>query len=132
MAKRTQSRVSYEANVNFKTDFEGRNLVHPGAILGGEKVKFGTFVGRDSHLPNACIGRCCSIARSVEIITHSHPNFGFVSTHPAFYSLLKQSGFTYVNKQRFKKTLNVSENNQCSVLIGSDVWIGARALIMGA
>nr|WP_243207822.1 MULTISPECIES: CatB-related O-acetyltransferase [Paeniclostridium] len=60
----------------------------------------------------------------------THPTKIFVSTHPAFFSLKKQAGFTYVEKQLFDESNN--ENKAFKVIIGNDVWIGDNvSLISG-
>lgn len=128
---RTKSKISYAAHVNHKTKLEGFNTLHCKSVLSGSEIGFASFVGAASVLPNSKICRYCSIANNVELISHTHPSSEFVSTHPSFYSLLKQSGFTFVNTQRFNEILTVDNAGIHSVEIGNDVWIGAHALILG-
>lgn len=126
-----KSKISYLALVNRKTLLEGFNTIHNGAVLSGTHLGYATFIGQNSFLPNSKIGRYCSIADSVTVITHTHPSSVFVSTHPSFYSLLKQSGFTYASSQKFNEELTLSHDNLYYTEIGHDVWIGSRAMIMG-
>jgi acetyltransferase-like isoleucine patch superfamily enzyme len=51
----------------------------------------------------------------------AHPT-NWLSTHPAFYSLRRQSGVTFVQENHFDELRPVT--------IGSDVWIGARTLVL--
>ena len=51
-----------------------------------------------------------------------HPSSDFVSSHPAFYSTLCQSGYTFADRQYF------SEFKQTT--IGHDVWIGAKVIVL--
>lgn len=125
--------VSYGAYVNFGTHLEGYNVVHKGANLSGSRVGYASYVGCNSLLPNIEIGRYCSIANDVEILSYTHPSSKFVSTHPAFYSLLCQAGFTYSKTQLFDEyvSVDVGSKSAASVVVGNDVWIGARVIIMG-
>lgn len=81
-----------------------------------------TYVGVDSKLSNVEVGSFCSIAQEVIIGLGAHPT-DFVSTYPGFYSEFA-SGATF-----FGTTHNFSE--QKSSKIGADVWIGARAIVLG-
>lgn len=128
---RTKSKISYAAHVNHKTKLEGSNTLHCKSVLSGSEIGFASFVGAASILPNSKIGRYCSIANNVELISHTHPSSEFVSTHPSFYSLLKQSGFTFVGTQKFNENLSVNDAGIRTTEIGNDVWIGAHVLIMG-
>lgn len=60
----------------------------------------------------------------------SHPTSVFVSIHPAFYSIRKQSGFTYVDKEKFSDFQYIDTDSKISVDIGNDVWIGSGVKIM--
>lgn len=70
---------------------------------------------------NCIIGKFCSIAQGVSIGLGKHPINEFVSTHPAFYSIHKQCGYTFSEKQMF--------NEVETTVIGNDVWIGANSII---
>lgn len=129
--RRKGLKISYGAHLNFSTQLEGYNAIHTGAVISGSHVGYASYVGRHSFLPNVEIGRFCSIANNVEVLTHTHPTSSFVSTHPAFYSTLRQAGFTYAQSQLFNENLAVKQKKKTTVVIGNDVWIGARSLIMG-
>lgn len=86
-----------------------------------------TFIGRDCYLPNAKIGRFCSIGNNVHVVAETHPS-RFFSTHPAFYSTGKQCGITFVKENLFEERLSV-EGYSC--IIGNDVWIGNDVRIIG-
>jgi acetyltransferase-like isoleucine patch superfamily enzyme len=66
--------------------------------------------------PETTIGRYCSIAAGVRILTENHP-MDFQSTHGFFFNPLFR--FTAGNLVRRK-----------SLTIGNDVWIGYNAVIM--
>jgi acetyltransferase-like isoleucine patch superfamily enzyme len=103
--------------------------------------KFGNNIkiGRNSYLQNVeygdysynswrvtlidCkIGKFCSIAQGVSAGLGKHPVNDFISSHPSFYSLSKQCGFTFASEQHFREMGNI--------IIGNDVWIGANAIIL--
>jgi acetyltransferase-like isoleucine patch superfamily enzyme len=70
---------------------------------------------------HAKVGRFCSIGNETIIGTWSHPT-DLVSTYPGFYS-----GNQHTINVRRDET--VKEINP--VIIGNDVWIGHRAIIVG-
>lgn len=70
-----------------------------------------SYVGGKSSIANAQIGRYCSIAGEVIISPGIHPKI-YLSTHPILYP-------------------NCAISEYQDVVIGNDVWIGQRAIIMG-
>ena len=120
--------VSPHAYFNRESLFEGANVVHKGTSVSGSEIGYGTYVGSNTQLSNATIGRYCSIASNVKVVTATHPTKDFVSTSPMFFSTLKQTGKTYCNTSKFNEFLTL---NGRSVIIGSDVWIGENVTIKG-
>lgn len=127
------SKISLSARISRTTVLGGRNVIHANADVSGATLGFGTFIGVRSALPDAHVGKFCSVAHDVEVLPYLHPSSGFVSTHPCFYSLKMQAGFTYVQEQGFVEYAGAfgDDGRRCSVVIGSDVWIGARAILLG-
>lgn len=75
------------------------------------------------RIASSTIGRYCSIGPGVSIGGLGiHPT-NFLSTAPAFYSNISQTGFSYS-----KEKGNFKENSD--VTIGNDVWIGANAVVL--
>lgn len=72
---------------------------------------------------NADIGRYCSIASEVCTISGRHPTSDWVSTSPVFYSNECQCGMSYASEKLF-------DESSKKTIIGNDVWIGARAIIL--
>ncbi len=60
----------------------------------------------------------------------NHPTKRFVSVHPAFYSTLKQCGFTYVSENKYSEYRWIDPENRITVMVGNDVWIGTGVRIM--
>ena len=112
-------------------NFEGKNKIYPRARVSGSFLGRGSYVGPESQLPRCKIGRYCSIGPKVIVLGGTHPIDEKISTHPCFYSLGKQSGFTYVKEQLYDEYLFCLPEKKYHVEIGSDVWIGARAIIIG-
>lgn len=125
-------KIALSAKINKDTFFEGHNSVGKNSVLVDSFVGYASFVGSYCSLPSSRIGRYCSIANNVEVICHTHPSSIFVSTHPSFYSILKQSGFSYAKEQIFNENLVIeSDGRNYHAYIGNDVWLGAHVLIMG-
>ena len=121
-------RVSPYAYFNRNSLFEGANVIHKGTSVSGSEIGYGTYIGSNAQLSNATIGRYCSIASNVKVVTATHPTKDFVSTSPMFFSTLKQTGKTYCNTSKFNEFLTIDGR---SVIIGSDVWIGENVTIKG-
>lgn len=105
----------------FSTTFEGYNRL-------GHNTSFTGSLGRCSYMGadckiNADIGRYCSIASDVCTISGRHPTTDWVSTSPVFYSNECQCGMSYASEKLF-------DESSPKTIIGNDVWIGARAIIL--
>lgn len=115
--------------VSINSTFEGHNRI-------GENTIFAGTVGYATNIADNCsltaeIGRYTSIGSRVYGLSFNHPTIHFVSTHPAFYSLLCQSGFTFVNEQYFDDYKFVDREKKIAIKIGNDVWIGSDVVILG-
>lgn len=111
------------------TFFEGKNKINSEAYLINSYLGLGSFISGNSKLRNVKVGRFCSIGRNVETGFGIHPK-DFVSTHPCFYSLKQQAGFTFTKEQVFGEHKFADQQNNYYVVIGSDVWIGNDVKIM--
>jgi len=128
---RKNIKVDPYAYINRRTLLGGQNVIHSNVNIVNSVIGYATYIGNNSQLPNTEIGAYCSIANNVKVISDTHPSSTFVSTHPAFFSLLKQAGFTYVKKQLFNEKLYFDETSEIDVKIGNDVWIGANVILIG-
>jgi acetyltransferase-like isoleucine patch superfamily enzyme len=81
-----------------------------------------SYVGSDGRFWGCTIGAFCSIGPYVLAGLGRHP-VDFVSTHPAFYSPNHSA-----SRISFTQTQNFVE--RAPIVIGNDVWIGARAIIV--
>jgi len=114
--------------VAFNAEFEGCNAIGDNTIFSG-KLGYGSYVSSRSVI-NATVGRYTSIGAEVMTVSGNHPTEVFVSTHPLFYSVKTAVGQTYVDKTLFEEYNYADKCNNRSVIIGNDVWIGSRAIIM--
>lgn len=114
---------------NDKTVFEDNNVINKNSHLYNSYIGRGTYIGAGSVLNNTRIGRFCSIGTEVRVVLGNHPAHTWVSTHPAFFSVNKQAGFTFVKANKwYEKKLSGNGNYEC--IIDNDVWIGDRVLIL--
>lgn len=76
----------------------------------------------EGHIVNSDVGSFCSIAPQVRIGGFGGHPTQWLSTHPIFYSPLKQVGISFSEETKF-------EENKRTV-IGNDVWVGTRAIVL--
>lgn len=114
---------------DYKSTFEGKNRLASGSSLLSSHIGFGSYLGEDTHLNNAVIGKYTCIGPRVNLVIGQHPTKDYVSIHPSFFSIRKQVGFTYVDKEIFSEFKYV-DNSQASVKIGNDVWIGSDVKLL--
>jgi len=113
------------------SSFGGNNYLSTQAKLINSELGFASYIGMESQISKAKIGKYTSIGPYVKCIFGNHPTHTFVSTHPAFFSERKQSGFTFVDKQLFEEFAEpITEGKPYTIEIGNDVWIGAQVTIL--
>ena len=94
----------------------------------GDDVEIGkyTYIGSGTRISNkTIIGDYCSISRNIEIGPANHP-LNMLSTHPFQYN---ERHFPSGEYKLHKRVVPLMERKS-SVIIGNDVWIGAKAIIM--
>lgn len=119
--KKLNSWVDFGASVDAQTTFGGYNKVFNGAVVSGSVIGRFTYIGC-ARVSGADIGAFCSIGPDVIIGLSEHPT-NWLSTHPAFYSVAMQANATFSKEELFQHWKRPK--------IGNDVWIGARAVILG-
>jgi len=116
---------------NRNSVFEDNCKLHRNVCFKDSYLGTGSYVGWNSLLNKVKIGRFCCIAPNVEIVYGQHPIGLNVSSSPVFYSIDgNQTGFTFSKEQLFDEFYYADEDKKFSVVIGNDVWIGYKALIM--
>ena len=121
-------RTGFRAKADKNSIFEGYNKLSHHSYFSGQ-MGYASYIGANSVVLGK-IGRFCSIAENVHFLTLTHPTQDFVSTHPCFYSLKEQSGFTFVQKQLFNEEPKLADD-KFSIIVGNDVYIGFGAIIIG-
>lgn len=111
---------------------EGKNIFGSKNEILNSKIGFGTYFGSDNKIDGLEIGKYCSIASEMKIITGNHPLNNNVSTHPAFflnkYSKFRKLKLSYVKSDKYSD--NKMINNKWNAVIGNDVWIGSDVKIL--
>jgi acetyltransferase-like isoleucine patch superfamily enzyme len=101
--------------------FEGYNYLYGRSTVVDASLGCFTYVA-NARVVNTNVGRYCSIGPEALVGGLGRHPTHWMSTHPVFYSQAKQAGITFAKEDGFvEKGL---------VTIGSDVWIGARAIIL--
>ncbi len=114
--------------VGLSSTMEGRNHIGSNSIFIGSEIGYASYISENSFFQDTKIGKYCSIGPNVNCIFGKHPANTFVSTHPAFFSVRKQVGFSYVTEQYFDEFAEKKQG--FAITIGNDVWIGANVSIM--
>lgn len=114
---------------NNLTMFEGHNIINRNCHLYGAYIGIGTYMGDECVLNSTYIGRYCALGAGIRVSLGDHPIHKFVSIHPAFFSIKKQAGFTFCDKEIWKSKKERDGKYAC--IIGSDVWIGDEVTILG-
>lgn len=120
-----RERCIFDSSTNISDDaqFEGANRVFHHSSFKG-KMGYGSYIGPHCKI-KANIGRFCSIAPYVRTNTGVHPiTSSFATTSPMFFSVIKQNGKTFADKNIFNEVKSLTE-------IGNDVWIGENVFFAG-
>jgi acetyltransferase-like isoleucine patch superfamily enzyme len=120
--KYSNSQVAFSSVVSMDTSLSKGVKILPEAKIGSCKINSFTYIGYNCDIVNTEIGSFCSIGPEVLCGLGTHPS-NFVSTYPGFYSN-KATGSVW-----FGASHDFIEHKK--TVIESDVWIGARAIIMG-
>lgn len=113
-------KLGYRTNIS-DCKFGKFNSIYDHVVMKDVEIDDFSYIANNSNIWNTKIGKYCSIGPNVKCGLGIHPSNIFVSTHPIFYSLEKQSQITFADKQYF------CENKKS--IIGNDVWIGANVII---
>ncbi len=110
--------------------FEGANYIGNFSHIRNCNIGYMSYFGSRCLFQGVKIGKYCSIASEVSVISGEHPTSGFVSTHPAFYSLKTMMGITFAKQKKFDEYIYADKENKYKVVIGNDVWIATGAKIL--
>lgn len=121
-------KLGFAVRIKWGSNFEGFNKISEYSYFSGN-IGYASYIGSNSIVCGK-IGRFCSIGPNVIFLTSTHPTRKYISTHPAFYSMKKQCGFTYVKEQIFNE-IPKYPNSIHSIIVGNDVYIGYGVTIIG-
>lgn len=120
--KLTGFNIHWSAFSDPESNFSEYNNIGKRCLIFNSSLGRLTYVGAGTKIIRAEIGSFCSIAQEALIGgLASHPT-DWLSTHPVFYSTKKQANLSFAKRD------DIEEENR--VVIGHDVWIGARAMIL--
>ena len=113
---------SFGCRISQTSCFEGANRIYSKTTFNGS-MGYGSYIGANSVILGK-VGRFTSIASRCIVIVGRHPyTYPFATTCPMFFSLLKQNGHTFADRQLYEEFKYAEPG--CLVVIGSDCWIGA-------
>jgi len=106
--------------------------------INNSKIGDFTYISQNAIINNTCIGKFCSIGPNFISGWGIHPTNG-ISTHPMFYSTLKQNGMSLSHEDKIEEIKPISIGNDVfigmnvtsldGVTIGDGAVIGAGALV---
>lgn len=108
-------------------DYTKSNIVN-GKVIGKFTYGYEPHCYRSNVLKS--IGAFCSINRNARIGDINHP-LTAISTHPILYlSTKEKTGIENISGISDELRVDISNENDGTVVIGNDVWIGANAVIL--
>lgn len=116
------NRISLWSLVDYKSKISKKAKIYRKTKIFNSQVGDYTYIAPNTSIVCVNIGKFCSISEhcSIGLATHSLKN---VSTSPIFTSSNNALKKEWVNKNIFEE--------YSKTVIGNDVWIGTRVIIMG-
>lgn len=114
-------KIGYMSSVN-KSFFGRYNTIYDNVSLNEVILGDFTYIANGTQISKATIGKFCSIGPDCKIGLGKHPSNTFVSTHPIFFSTLKQTQISFADKNYFNEFEDTT--------IGNDVWLGTNVIII--
>lgn len=115
-------RVSLFAQVTSDSIISKKSKINRFSKVYSSSISDYSYLGVNSQLVYAKVGKYCSIAQncSIGLATHTMNN---ISTSPIFTEQYNATSFSWINK-------NIVNHKKNIVEIGNDVWIGKNATIL--
>lgn len=114
-------KIGYMANAT-KCKFGIYNTIYNEVSLNEVTLGDFTYIAGNTNISKTTIGKFCSIGPYCKIGLGKHPTKDFVSTHPVFFSTLKQAQVTFADINYFDEF--------AYIIIGNDVWLGANVIVV--
>ena len=106
-----------------ESEISNRSRIQRFVVLRKCTVGDYSYIGYNTNIYHADIGKFCSISKDVCIGLPSHPS-KFISTSPIFVNRINGTGYTWSEQDIFDSVPQ-------KVIITNDVWIGMKSTIMG-
>jgi acetyltransferase-like isoleucine patch superfamily enzyme len=115
--------------VSLDSHLSAPSRLHENVSFVDSEIGSYSYVGPNSVLDHAVVGRFCSIGSNVRIVYGRHPSRDFISSSPIFYSSQGQCGSSWLeeNSDIFNEYKLVDGK---SIRVGNDVWIGEGVLLL--
>jgi acetyltransferase-like isoleucine patch superfamily enzyme len=114
-------KIGYMAIAN-NSKFGVYNTIYENVSLNEVELGDFTYIAGNTSISKTTIGKFCSIGPNCKIGLGKHPSNTFVSSHPIFFSDLKQAQISFADKKYFEEFENIT--------IGNDVWLGADIIVV--
>lgn len=114
-------KIGYMSNI-INSSFGFYNTIYNEVSLNEVILGDFTYISGNTSISKTSIGKFCSIGPNCKIGLGIHPSNTFVSTHPIFFSTLKQAQVSFANKNYFEEFGNIT--------IGNDVWLAANVIVI--
>lgn len=103
------------------SEFGGNNVIFGASVVTNSRIGRHTYIG-GAQLGNCDMGAFCSVGQGAVVGGLGRHPTSMLSTHPVFYSRLKQSGASFADGDYFAEHVRTT--------VGNDVWIGANAIVL--
>jgi acetyltransferase-like isoleucine patch superfamily enzyme len=127
-AKKSNVKLGFGTTIDNKVILEGANRIGKLSSIRNVRLGFASYIGCNSFICDATIGKFSSIGDRVSFIVGKHPVDLFISTHPSFYSIRQQSGIVFTENNIYDE-YDFQYGNY-AFQIGHDVWIGSDVKII--
>lgn len=117
-------RIGHGTTIDLHTHIEQFVTVGTNCDVSSACIGTGTYIVDNCVMRHTKIGRFCAIADGVRTGLGTHPTHTYVSIHPAFFSTMRQAGFSFVEQDTFDELPRVRQSCY-AVEIGNDVWLGS-------
>ena len=97
------------------SNLEKHNCLYQNCSLWRVELGAYSYIAKNAQIGMTKIGKFCSIGARLQCTPGIHP-INFISTHPIFFSSLKQCGISFANRDYLEEMKGIT--------IGNDVWIG--------
>lgn len=127
---KTGSIMNPQSYICNSTVLMGKNYLDRNVFLSNVSLGFGSYIGRNSVVNNARIGKYTSIGCDFRTVLGDHPIEKIAAMHPGFFSKDCIFPAKYAKDTLFTEQKYTEEENGYQVTIGNDVWIGAGVSIL--